>query len=99
MSTQPTSNFFTHIIWFSADGQPVFTTDEKTNSFIDAYDVSNLNNITFLDTIQSRPGQGLIPHNTHFFNTYLFTSYYSDGVSTQDVSVPSCIVEVGHYVT
>src|SRR5690606_31604854 len=84
MATQPTSNFFTHNIWFSDDGQTVFTTDEKTNSFIDAYDVSNLNNITFLDKIQSSPGQGVIPHNTHFFNNYLITSYYRDGVTIHD---------------
>lgn len=99
MATQPTSNFFTHNIWFSDDGQTVFTTDEKTNSFIDAYDVSNLNNITFLDKIQSSPGQGVIPHNTHFFNNYLITSYYRDGVTIHDVSDPSNMVEVGHYDT
>ena len=99
MATQPTSNFFTHNIWFSDDGQYVFTTDEKKNSFIDAYDVSNLTNITFLDKVQSSPGQDVIPHNTHFFNNYLITSYYRDGVTIHDVSDPSNMIEVGHYDT
>lgn len=99
MATQPTSSFFTHNIWFSDDGQTVFTTDEKKNAFIDAYDVSDLNNITFLDKIQSSPGQEVIPHNTHFLNDYLITSYYRDGVIIHDVSDPSNIIEVGHYDT
>ncbi|MBW6483434.1 MAG: choice-of-anchor B family protein [Vicingaceae bacterium] len=99
MASQTTSSSFTHNIWFSDDGQTVFTTDEVGNAFIDAYDVSNLTNITFLDKIQSSPGQNVIPHNAHFMNDYVITSYYRDGVVIHDVSDPSNMIEVGHYDT
>lgn len=99
MASQTTSSSFTHNIWFSDDGQTVYTTDELGNAFIDAYDVSNLTNITFLDKIQSNPGQNVIPHNAHFMNDYVITSYYRDGVVIHDVSDPSNMIEVGHYDT
>lgn len=99
MASQTTSSSFTHNIWFSDDGQTVYTTDEVSNAFLDAYDVSNLTNITLLDKIQSSPGQNVIPHNTHFMNDYIITSYYRDGVTIHDVSDPSNMIEVGHYDT
>jgi len=99
MASRTTSSSFTHNIWFSDDGQTVYTTDEVSNAFIDAYDVSNLTNITFLDKIQSNPGQNVIPHNAHFMNDYVITSYYRDGVVIHDVSDPSNMIEVGHYDT
>lgn len=99
MATQPTSSNFTHNIWFSDDGQTVYTTDEVSNAFLDAYDVSNLSNITLLDKIQSSPGQNVIPHNTHFINDFIVTSYYRDGVTIHDVSDPENMIEVGNYDT
>ncbi len=99
ITSQITSSFFTHNVWSSNDGKIVFTTDEVAGAFIDAYDVSNLNNITLLDKVQSSPGQNVIPHNTHFINNYIVTSYYTDGVLIHDVSDPTNMVEVGNYDT
>lgn len=97
-STNTPSNF-THNVWFSDDGTKAFTTDEVSNAYIASYDVSNPSNIVELDKIQSSPGTGTIPHNTHFINDYIVTSYYADGVTIHDVSDPSNMVEVGNFDT
>jgi choice-of-anchor B domain-containing protein len=99
LGTKNTSSNFTHNIWPSDDGNYAYTTDEVSGAFLDAYDVSDPTNIVRLDKIQSSPGKGIIPHNTHFINNFIVTSYYSDGLVIHDVSRPHNIVEVGHYDT
>ena len=99
MATQNTTSNFTHNCWLSADGRYLFTTDERPNAFIDAYDVSDLSNITLEDFIQSNPGTNTIVHNTFWIDHYLVTSYYADGVTIHDASKPSNLVEVGNYDT
>ncbi len=99
LGIQNTSSDFSHNAWFSDDGNYLFTTDEVGGAFIDAYDISDPTDITFLDKIQSNPGSMVIPHNTHFINDYLVTSYYRDGVTIHDVSNPANMIEVGNYDT
>lgn len=99
LASQGTPNSFTHNIWMSDDNQRVFTTDERTNAYVASYDVSDLSNITELDRIQSSLSSQVIPHNTHFFNDFLITSYYTSGVQIVDVAKPGSMVEVGHFDT
>jgi len=99
MATQSTPSFFTHNCWISDDGQTLYTTDEQSNAFIGAYNVSNLSNISESDRVQSNPGQLPIIHNVHFMNNYIITSYYRDGVTIHDVSNPTNMIEVGNYDT
>lgn len=99
LALQSTPNKFTHNCWLSDDGQTVYTTDEKGGSYVAAYDVSDLENISELDRYQSSPGKGVIPHNTFVLGNYLFTSYYKDGVTLVDATNPSSLVEVGNYDT
>jgi choice-of-anchor B domain-containing protein len=99
MAKHNTPNNFTHNVWPSNDGQTVFTTDEKSDAYIGAYDVSDLTNINELDRVQSSPGELVIPHNVFVLGNYLVTSYYTDGVTIHDASNPSNIVEVGNYDT
>ncbi len=94
-----TPNNFSHNCWVSDDGNYLFTTDEKEYAYIGAYDISDFNNVTETDRWQSNPGTGVIPHNTHFLNNYVITSYYADGLSVVDVSNPTNLVEVGNYDT
>jgi len=94
-----TPNKFTHNCWLSDDGQVLFTTDERSGSFIVAYDISDPNDIKELDRVQSNPGSGVVPHNTHVFNDYLITSYYKDGVTIHDASYPSLLIEMGNFDT
>lgn len=99
MATQTTSFNFAHNIWVSDDGQYVYTTDEKPYAFVDAYDISDLGNIQRVDMVQPNPGTGLIPHNTHFINEYIVTSWYRDGTRIHDVTYPYNMVEVAYYDT
>ncbi len=99
LATHNTSFDFTHNVWLSDDGNYLFTTDELSGAFVGSYDVSDLSNITELDTYQSPYSFGVIPHNTFFINNFLVTSYYRDGVIILDATYPDNLVEVGHYDT
>ena len=99
MGTKNTPSNFTHNAWISDNGQYVFTTDEKSNAYLGAYDVSDLGNITETDRVQSSPGQNVIPHNVHVIGDFIVTSYYRDGVTIHDICDPYNIVEVGNYDT
>lgn len=95
--TTPTA--FTHNTWLSDDSKYMFTTDENQNSFLAAYDIQDLENITLLDRINSTNGSGVIVHNTYYHNGYAVTSWYKDGFTIVDASRPHNLVTVGRYDT
>lgn len=97
MATQPTPFSFTHNLWLSDDGTTLFTTDERSNAPVAAYDVSDLSNIQFLDDVRSNPGSGVIPHNSFVDGDFVVTAYYRDGLHIADASVPDNLVETGHF--
>lgn len=97
VTTQQTPGLFTHNTWRS--GNTLFTTDEISNSFLSSYDISNPNNISLLDKIQSNPGSGSIVHNTYIINDYAVTSWYKDGLTIVDASRPANLVQVGNFDT
>ena len=99
MGSVSTPGQFCHNAWVSDNGSHVFTTDEVGNGYITAYDVTDLNNMTETDRVQSSPGMNVIPHNVHVLNDYLISSYYTDGVTVHDASHPSKLIEVGHFDT
>lgn len=99
LGTKNTPSDFTHNIWKSDFGPYVFTTDEVSGGFVGAYDISNPLNIVELDRVQSSPGSGVIPHNTHVLGNHIITSWYSDGVVIHDVTYPYNMIEVGNYDT
>lgn len=88
---------FSHNTW--RYGNTLFTTDERPNSTLAAYDISDLSNITLLDQIQSNPGSNSYVHNTYIRNGYAITSWYVDGFTIVDVSRPANLVQVGNYDT
>ena len=97
LTSWSTPNEFTHNAWISDDGNYVFTTDERSNAYIAAYDVSDLSNIQEVDRIQSNPGSGSVPHNTHVDGNFLVTSYYRDGTTVHDITNPENMVQVAYY--
>ena len=97
LGTHQTPNAFTHNAWVSDDGHYVFTTDEKSDSYIGSYDISNISNIQEVDRIQSNPGSNSIPHNTHVDGDFLVTSWYRDGTTVHDISNPNNLVQVAYY--
>jgi len=95
-----TSFDFTHNAWLSDDGKTVFTTDERQNAFVDAYDISDVDNIRRISMIRPRKdGDGVMPHNTHYHQGFLVTSWYGDGVIVIDAHKPDNLVIVGRYDT
>lgn len=101
MATKTTSRSFTHNAWPSDDTKYVFTTDERANAYVDAYDISDLNNIRLLDQyrVLETEGDGVIPHNAYYHNGFLVVSWYTDGIRILDVHRPDNMVEVGYYDT
>lgn len=99
LGTKATNNNFSHNIWTTPDGNVAFTTDEVSGAFIGSYDMTDPENITQLDQIQSSPGKGVIPHNTHVRGDFIITSYYSDGITIHDISRPDNLVQIGNYDT
>ena len=99
LATQNTTSNFTHNAWFSDDGNYLFTTDERPNAFMDAYDISDFDDIKFLDAYQpiATQGNGVVPHNAHYINGYLVTSWYTDGVRIIDGTRPENLIEVAFF--
>lgn len=99
LGTAQTPSSFAHNIWPSDDGKYVFTTDEVSGGFLTAFDVADPSNIVEVGRIRSSRGVGVVPHNTHYMDGYIVTSYYADGLVVHDVSDPSNMVEVAFYDT
>jgi choice-of-anchor B domain-containing protein len=99
LGTKTTPSHFTHNVWPTTNGKYAFTTDEVMNAYVASYDISDPSNIVELDKVQSSPGKKIVPHNTHFLNDFIVTSYYSDGVVIHDVTYPYNMIEVGNYDT
>ena len=99
LGTKETPSSFAHNIWLSDDGNYVFTTDEVSDAYLAAYDVSDPSNINEVDRIQSSPGTGVVPHNTHVNGDFLITSYYADGTTVHDITDPENMVEVARFDT
>jgi len=101
LGSRSTSRNFTHNAWGSDDGKYVFTTDEKAGAYLDAYDITDPMNMVLLDKFRplDRENDGVIPHNTHYYNGYLLTSWYTDGLRVVDAHKPDNLVEVAYYDT
>lgn len=100
LAQQSTPSNFTHNSWLSDNSRYLFTTDEVNNSYLAAYDVSDINNIILMDKIQSQnAGQNSIVHNVHILNDYAVTSWYKDGVVITDGHRPENLINVGWYDT
>lgn len=98
---QLTTREFTHNAWISEDTTVLYTTDERSNAYLESYDVSDPMDIRFLDKFQPLKNSGtrVIPHNTHTLGKYAITSWYTDGVIITDMSKPDNIVQVAQYDT
>lgn len=99
LATKSTPNQFTHNVWLSDDGKTVYTTDEKPDAFVAAYDVSDLSNISELGKIRAQPGLSVIPHNVFVLNDFLVISYYTRGLYIVDCAYPDLLVEAAFYDT
>ncbi|MEN0002614.1 MAG: choice-of-anchor B family protein [Bacteroidota bacterium] len=101
LAVRNTSSNFTHNCWLSDDGNYLFTTDERPNAYVGAYDISNITDISQTDRYRpiDTEGLGVIPHNTHYEDGYLVTSWYTDGLIVLDASRPNNLIPVAQYDT
>ncbi len=101
LARQTTGYNFTHNTWLSDDSNILYTTDEKANAYVESYDISDLDNIIFLDRFQPLETQGTntIPHNVHVLDSYLIISHYTDGIVIVDAAQPDNLIQVGSYDT
>lgn len=100
LASQQTPTAFTHNVWLTPNKKTLLTTDENTNSYLAAYDISNLSSIKLLDKVQNL-SPGSIVHNTHILpnGNYAVTSWYKDGINIVDITRPQNLVVVGTYDT
>lgn len=99
LAHQNTPSLFTHNAWLSDNSQYLFTTDEKNNAYVAAYDISDLSDIKEIARYQSNPGSFSMPHNVHVLNDFLVISYYRDGVRIVDAHEPDILVETEYFDT
>ena len=90
---------FTHNAWLSDNSQYMFTTDERANSYVTSYDISDPGNIIELDRYRQAATEGLgnIGHNVYVWNDWLVVAYYANGTIIVDASRPDNLVEVGNF--
>jgi len=98
LSLTPTSSNFTHNAWYSDDGQYIFTTDERSRSFMDVYDISDPQSPQRISMYQPS-AKSVVPHNVHYLNGFIVASWYSEGLIILDAHRPDNIVRVGQYDT
>ena len=92
---------YNHNSALTADCKTVIFADEvPVNLTLKSIDVSNLANITLLDTFRSTPNTTATPHNVFIpngSNTRSVVAYYQDGVQIFDISNPSNVTRTGYF--
>jgi len=99
LATQQTPGDFNHNTWLSDDGQTLFTTDERGNEPLGSFDVSDLSNITLLDTYFTTNFSTSEVHNVRVLNDFLINPSYGSQLTLVDAARPSNLIEIGNYTT
>jgi choice-of-anchor B domain-containing protein len=90
---------YNHSGWLNEAGNIYALADETHGKKVKIFDVSDLSNIQFLDTIGSDVATNSIAHNLIFKGNLLYVSYYFDGLYVWDMTNPSNPVLTGFYDT
>ena len=91
--TQPTPDLLNHNSELSGDSKTLFTTDETSSAPLASFDVSDLNNITLLDTyLPSQVPVGEV-HNVRVFGDFLVNPCYGGQLTIVDASRPDNLIE------
>lgn len=95
LSTQPTPGKFNHNTELSADGKILFAADEKPYAPLASFDVSDLDNITLLDTyLASQDPSGEV-HNVRVKGDFLVNPSYRGQLTIVDATRPDNLIETG----
>ncbi len=90
---------YNHSGWLSDDGTIYAMQDENHGYDVKIMDVSDLNNITVLSTINSGENAQSMAHNGIIKGNLLYLAYYHDGLRVFDISDPSNPIQVCNYDT
>jgi len=88
-----------HACWVSDDGYTLFTGSETTGGHIMSWDVSNLENVEYLDEWMPPGGESYSAHNLFVKDNFLYISYYLYGLQVLDISDPANLSHIGAYDT
>ena len=88
---------YNHSGWLSDNGWLYAMCDETHNTRVKLFDVSDPNDILFIDTIGPVTRINNIPHNPCFQGDLLHLAYYYDGYWLYDVSDPANAQLLGYY--
>lgn len=90
-----------HNIALSGGRKYAYVTDEINgiNRMLKIWDVSNLQNVTFVSSWQPPGITNSIIHNVELYGKYLFAAHYTAGLRVIDVTNPFEPVERAHYDT
>jgi choice-of-anchor B domain-containing protein len=91
--TNPTPAAFNHNSNLSDDSKVLFTTDEKAGAPLAAFDVSDLQNITLLDTYYPSYKPTAEVHNVRVLGNFLINPSYGGQLTIVDATRPSNLVE------
>lgn len=76
----------------------VFCDEVPANTTVKILDVTDITNVSMLDTIKSN--QGATPHNPYIYGTdRAVIAYYQDGLQIFDISNPTNVVKTGFFDT
>ncbi|MFN0014725.1 MAG: choice-of-anchor B family protein [Saprospiraceae bacterium] len=96
LATQSTPGRFNHNTWLSDNGRYLFTTDEKPNTPLGAFDISDLNNITQLDVYYPSQRPTFEVHNVRVINDFLINPSYGGQLTIVDGHRPDNLIETAH---
>ena len=88
-----------HACWVSDDGYTLFTASETSSGHILSWDVSDINNVNFLDEWFPEDGEDWSVHNIFYKNGYIIASHYAWGLQIVNVEDPSNMYTAGYYDT
>lgn len=93
ITTQPTPGAFNHNTELSDDSKILFTTDEKPNAPLGAFDVSDLDNITLLDTYLPSQKPSAEVHNVRVKGDFLVNPSYGGQLTIVDATRADNLIE------
>ena len=89
---------YNHSGWLSEDGNTYALGDETHGKKLKILDVSDLSNITFLDTVGVSDGNAIL-HNQIIKGELMYVAYYYNGVYVYNIKNPSNPKLTGFYDT
>jgi len=98
-ATQLTPGLFNHNTWLSDDGNTIYAADESMGEPLASFDISDLGNISLLDTFFNGNFSANEVHNVRVLNDYLICPSYGSQLTIVDAFLPGNLVEIANYPT